>query len=399
MDDTNRPRASAIRLQPLSGGDPTELGAYRLMGRLASGGMGRVYLGRSIPDGDLVAVKTLLAQGRVGDVDRRRFAREVKVAQRVRSDHTARVLAADPEAERPWMAIRYIAAPSLAELRSTGPAGAPCVRWIAEGSAAVLLGLHAEGIVHRDLKPQNILLPASGVRLIDFGISHATDLTRTQLTLGTIAFTSPEQARGEPSTTASDVYSLGATLFHLAVGRPPYADTRDALRLLAQVARGRLDPSGLPSELSELILPCLAIDPADRPLPVDLLGGFTEPATLPTGGRWLPAGWARLIDAYEREGRELAANDPPVAGDPTPTAPSPAVTVPVTSAPTRVTPAPTRVAPIPSESVRRVAGLSSTGWKAAGSAAFNLTVLVLFGLGLLAVVGMVVAIVIAIVVT
>ncbi len=87
------------------------------------------------------------------------------------------------------------------------------------------------------MKPQNILLPMDGPRLIDFGISHAQDITRTTVTLGTIAFTSPEQARGEPSTAASDMYSLGATLFHLAVGRPPYPEGENTLQLLLRGCR------------------------------------------------------------------------------------------------------------------------------------------------------------------
>jgi len=286
-----------VTLRPLLRADPVRLGAYTLLGRLATGGMGRIYLGRSAA-GDLVAVKTLLTEGVADAVDRRRFAREVKVARRVHSPHTVRVLDADVEAERPWMAIEYVPAPSLAELvRVAGPPGASTVRWIAAGGAAALCTLHSLGVEHRDLKPQNILLPADGVKIIDFGISHATDHTRTQLTLGTIAFTSPEQARGEPSTPASDVYSLGVTLFHTATGHLPYAETEDPLRLLAQVARGAVDLSGLPSELVGLIRPCLSPDPENRPDPAALLPGSGE--LLPGPGR----GPGRLTPAAGRLGR------------------------------------------------------------------------------------------------
>ncbi|MGW2178907.1 protein kinase domain-containing protein [Streptomyces sp. NPDC001732] len=308
---------AGARVQALSGDDPAVLGPYRLIGRLASGGMGRIYLalgparGGGRDAGELVAVKTLLAEGRVGDVDRRRFAREVKLAQRIDSAYTARVREADPDAERPWMAIDYIAAPPLSELvRTCGVLPASAVRWAAAGTAEALVTLHREGIVHRDVKPQNVLLPLDGPRVIDFGISHADDLTRTSLTLGTIAFTSPEQARGEASTTASDVYSLGATLFLLATGRPPYAADGDTLRLLARVQRGELDLDGLPKELVATIRPCLAADPAERPAPAELLARFREDqAGLPTtrsGNRWLPPRWTALIGEYAAQGRELA---------------------------------------------------------------------------------------------
>ncbi|MFF5422206.1 serine/threonine-protein kinase, partial [Streptomyces misionensis] len=330
---------AGARVQALSGDDPTALGPYRLIGRLASGGMGRIYLARDDGRGGrgLVAVKTLLAEGRVSDVDRRRFAREVKLAQRIDSTYTARVRDSDPDAERPWMAIDYIAAPSLAELtRTCGVLPASAVRWIAAGTAEALVTLHREGIVHRDVKPQNVLLPLDGPRVIDFGISHADDLTRTSLTLGTIAFTSPEQARGEASTTASDVYSLGATLFLLATGRPPYAADGDTLRLLARVQRGELDLDGLPKELIPTIRPCLATDPAERPAPAQLLARFRKgQAGLPAargGNRWLPPRWTGLIGEYAAQGEELASTRPagpaaPAAGDRTAVVPPPRPTL------------------------------------------------------------------------
>ncbi|KUL38810.1 hypothetical protein ADL22_16160 [Streptomyces sp. NRRL F-4489] len=298
-------------IRPLGGDDPVRLGGYELLGRLASGGMGRVYVARSAEDGGLAAVKTLLAEGAIGETDRRRFAREVTLARRIGSARTARVLDADPHAERPWMAIEYIPAPSLAELVArAGTVGRTAVYRIAAGVAEALVALHAAGIVHRDVKPQNVLLPHDGPRVIDFGISHASDMTRTQLTLGTIAFTSPEQARAEPSTAASDVYSLGATLFHTAVGRPPYPETSDTIRLLTLVQRGALDLTGLPAGLDGLIRPCLAADPRDRPAPAEVLRRVRAelgPAGAWRGGGRLPARWTALIAAYEAQGRALRA--------------------------------------------------------------------------------------------
>ncbi|WP_331749815.1 MULTISPECIES: serine/threonine-protein kinase [unclassified Streptomyces] len=301
------------RIQPLEEGDPTDLGTYTLLGRLAAGGMGRIYLARSRGDGSLAAVKTLLAEGYIGDVDRRRFAREVKIARRAEGVRTARVLDADPEAERPWMATEYVPAPSVSELvRRAGPLTGTAARWVTRGALEALVELHRQDIVHRDVKPQNLLLELSGPRLIDFGISHAADLTRTQLTLGTLAFTSPEQARGEPSTAASDVYSLGATLFHLAVGRSPYPPDTEMLLLLTYVAEADTDLAGLPDELGPVVRACLALSPEDRPSAEELLERFAfelaEMPTAPDAGGWLPTPWTRLIEGYARQGRALTAD-------------------------------------------------------------------------------------------
>ncbi|GAB3965644.1 serine/threonine-protein kinase [Streptomyces sparsus] len=302
------------RLLPLGPDDPRQLGAYRIERRIASGGMGRIYLGRSGRPGEgghLVAVKTPITEGTVSPSDRRRFAREVELARRVDSVHTARVRDAGLADPRPWMAVDYIPAPPLSELSDTqGPLPATAVRWVAAGAVRALTALHDEGVIHRDVKPQNILLPAAGPRLIDFGISHAYDLTRTALTLGTLAFSSPEQAHGQESTTASDVYSLGATLFYLAVGRPPYRDTEHMLQLRALVENNDLRLEGLPRELVPLIRPCLAAERTQRPHLHDLLAELDRTVPPAGGERWLPPPWRALIETYEAEGRRLRDTAP-----------------------------------------------------------------------------------------
>ncbi|NUP39063.1 MAG: serine/threonine protein kinase [Streptomyces sp.] len=288
-------------------------GPHRILSVLADGRMGRVYLARSLSGGRLVALRTICAEGPISDAARQRFAHEVTLARRVAGIYTANVMDADPAAEVPWLATEYIAAPSLAHLVETcGPLPVRAVRWVAAGVAEALVNVHAAGLVHGGVKPSNVLLPEGGPRLIDFGVPYAVDLTRTTATPGTIAFTSPEQARGEESGAASDVFSLGATVFYLAVGRPPYAETGEVPRLLGRVAQGRFDLTGLPAELDGLVRRCLAADPADRPSPRELLGVLAaeldESATASAWDdpAWLPPSWLRAIAAFRERGAASA---------------------------------------------------------------------------------------------
>jgi hypothetical protein len=286
-------------------------GPFTVLAELASGGMGRIYLARS-PGGRTVAVKTLLTDS---EDDRRRFAREVVLAQRVRGVYTASVVDADATAAVPWMATEYIPAPSLRDLvEGCGTLGANALYWVAAGMAEALVSIHTAGLVHRDVKPSNVLLPIEGPRVIDFGISQSGDVTRTQAALGTVAYAAPEQARGEATTEASDVFSLGATLFCLAVGRAPYRDggAGPAMEQLVRAAMGELDVSGLPPELDALIMPCLALDPADRPTPAEVLAhcgarlGHRPDAR--GGDDWLDPAWVEAIERH-RERRTRAVEE------------------------------------------------------------------------------------------
>ncbi|MGI5330783.1 serine/threonine-protein kinase [Actinomadura nitritigenes] len=266
-------------LGPLEAGDPAATGPYTLLGRLGSGSMGRVYLGRSAA-GRLVAVKTIRAELARETDFRARFAHEAAAARRVSGIYTASVVNADPGAEVPWLATAYVPAPSLELLvAEAGPLPVAAVRWLAGGCAEALESIHAAGLVHRDLKPSNVLVCADGPRVIDFGLAHARErarMTLSRVAVGTPAFMAPEQAQGSRVVTAaSDVYALGATLLYAATGHGPYRG-EGALELMAQLATLPPDLSGLAVELETLVRGCLARDPGRRPSPGDVLASVAE---------------------------------------------------------------------------------------------------------------------------
>jgi serine/threonine protein kinase len=230
--------------------------------------MGQVFLGRSTA-GRLVAVKTIKVELAEEAGFRARFAQEVAAARRVSGVFTAPVVAADPEADMPWLATAYIPAPSLSELvRVCGPQPVKTIWWLAAGCAEALESIHASGLVHRDLKPSNVLVAPDGPRVIDFGVARAAEriqLTITRGSVGTPAYMAPEQARDtRQASLASDVFSLGATLLFAATGHAPY-EGETVMDVLVRLATEPPDLAGLPSELDELITACLDRSPRRRP--------------------------------------------------------------------------------------------------------------------------------------
>jgi serine/threonine protein kinase len=264
-------------LQPT---DPRQIGPYWLVGRLGSGGMGRVYLGRS-PGGRHVAIKVIRADLAENPDFRTRFAREASAARKVSGIFTAGVVDADLDGPVPWLATSYIAGPSLADaVAERGPMPAALVLRLAAGLAEGLAAIHSAGVVHRDLKPANVLLAEDGPRLIDFGISRsmeASAITRTGMVVGSPGFMSPEQAEGRPVGPASDIFSLGAVLTYAATGEGPFGEG-STVALLYRVVTSEPNMQGVPDEIRPLIQRCLAKDPQQRPTAAQLL------ATLSTAG-------------------------------------------------------------------------------------------------------------------
>ncbi|MGV9248444.1 serine/threonine-protein kinase [Streptomyces sp. NPDC003710] len=305
-------------MQPLEAGEPTAVGPYRLLGRLGSGGMGRVYLGRSA-GGRTVAVKVVHPHFALDEEFRARFRREVEAARRVGGAWTAPVLDADPEAPVPWVATGYAAGPSLAAaVTDGGPLPPHSVRALGAGLAEALTAVHGLGLVHRDVKPSNVLLTLDGPLLIDFGIARATDgtasLTSTGVSVGSPGYMSPEQILGKGVTGAADVFSLGAVLAYAATGRSPFPGDSSAA-LLYKVVHEEPELGGLDGGLRELVAACLAKDPAARPAPREVAGRLAPQgaARLVTGG-WLPGPLVEQVSRKAVQLLNLEASQPGPSG-------------------------------------------------------------------------------------
>lgn len=252
--------------------DPRVVGSFRLHRRLGAGGMGVVYLG-SDKKGQRVALKVIRPDLAEDQEFRSRFAREVSAARRIRGGCTARLVAADLEAERPWFATQYVPGPSLHDkVADEGPLGAADTAAIGAALSEGLVAVHEAGVVHRDLKPSNILLSPKGPRIIDFGIAWATGastLTHVGTAVGSPGFLAPEQVRGAAVTPATDVFSLGATLAYASTGDSPFGQGSSEV-MLYRVVHEEPHLHGVPDALAPLVRACLAKDPDERPSTLQL---------------------------------------------------------------------------------------------------------------------------------
>ncbi|MFF0335675.1 bifunctional serine/threonine-protein kinase/ABC transporter substrate-binding protein [Streptomyces fimicarius] len=290
--------------------DPARIGGHRLLGRLGAGGMGVVYLGRT-DAGALAAIKVILPEHAGDDDFRARFRREAEAARRVDSPWAVPVTGADTEAERPWLATEFVPGPTLSDVVvRRGPLPVRSVTVLGRLLARALAAVHAAGLVHRDVKPGNVLLTASGPRLIDFGIARAADataLTATGLIVGTPGFLPPEQASGSATGatgadgadgsagSAGDVFSLGCLLAYAATGRPPFGSGAvDAV--LYRTVHGAPDLDGIDDPgLRSLLDRCLAKDPDERPAAAELDTLIAEDVPAGASADWLPEDVARII--------------------------------------------------------------------------------------------------------
>jgi eukaryotic-like serine/threonine-protein kinase len=249
-------------------------GRYRLERRIGGGAMGVVWLAKDELLDRTVAVKQLLLtpglSAQEADHARKRASREARIAARLQHRHAITVFDVADDDGLPVLIMEYLPSRSLAEVLAAHGALPPAeVARIGAHAASALAAAHTAGIVHRDVKPGNILLGEDGVaKITDFGISRAVDdgtLTGSGRFAGTPAFLSPEAARGEEPSAASDVYSLGATLYIIVEGRFPYGETENQMAMLYAAAAGRVRPPVLAGPLTDVLDRMMRLAPRERP--------------------------------------------------------------------------------------------------------------------------------------
>jgi serine/threonine protein kinase len=290
-------------MKALAADDPRVIGEYRLRAQLGSGGMGRVYLGLS-PAGRAVAIK-VVNPGLADDAEfLHRFTQEVAAARAVSGIYTAPVVASGLDERPPWLATAFVPGPSLEQVVSeNGPLPEPALWPLLAGLTEAMAAIHACGVVHRDLKPANVLLATDGPRVIDFGISRATDgtvLTAAGVVFGTPGYMSPEQAEGKPAGPASDMFALGCVIAYAATGAGPFG-TGTVAAVLYRVVHADAALDGVPPALREILRGCLAKDPAARPTPAALAGAIARHNldTGPSAVAFWPRSVANVIGAYQ----------------------------------------------------------------------------------------------------
>jgi tetratricopeptide (TPR) repeat protein/predicted Ser/Thr protein kinase len=267
------------------------IGHIRIVEFLARGGMGAVYVGFDEKLERRVALK-VVHEGRLNAEARARFLREARVLSLLHHPHICQIYDYLEGEDRDFLVLELIAGRSLKEVIAERPDEATRMR-IATEVVDVLAATHAKGIIHRDLKPSNVMVtPKGDIKVLDFGLARETvedahTLSRTAhpgpatygsdhamtslgVLMGTLTYMSPEQARGEPLTTASDMYSYGLLLQELLTGRPTYEAGLGAEEQLAKARAGDTLPVvGLGSDLTALIDRLKAPAPAIRPSALD----------------------------------------------------------------------------------------------------------------------------------
>jgi tRNA A-37 threonylcarbamoyl transferase component Bud32 len=253
------------------------LGKYRLVEKLGQGGMAQVYKAYQ-PDLDRYVAVKVLNPHLTGDEDfAARFRREARAIAALDHPHIVRVYDFDTDQGVAFLVMEYLEGTSLkALLRDLDCRGErmtlPEIERVIGALADALDHAHRQGVVHRDLKPANVIITPDGRPVLtDFGIAHMVDstvITESGGALGTPAYMSPEQGKGEPGDTRSDIYALGVMLYQLCTGRVPFdADTPYAIilkHITAPLPSPRSLNPDLPEAIERVILKALAKDPGDR---------------------------------------------------------------------------------------------------------------------------------------
>ena len=253
---------------------PPELPGFELLGELGRGGMGVVFKARQVRLGRTVALKMILAGGLADARGVARFRAEAEALGRLQHPNIVQVYEVGEHNGLPFFALEYCAGGSLAAKSGGAPQPPRKAAGLVAVIAEAMQAAHSAGIVHRDLKPANILLTGNGIpKITDFGLAKRTDSvagpTRTGEAMGTPAYMAPEQlGEGTPVGPAADVYALGAVLYDLLTGRPPFlgeSEVNTIWMLMTQdpVPLRRLQPKA-PADLEVICDRCLQKDPARR---------------------------------------------------------------------------------------------------------------------------------------
>jgi tetratricopeptide (TPR) repeat protein len=257
----------------------TRLGPYEITQSLGFGGMGEVYRARDSRLDRTVAIK-VLAPHLAGDPLRReRFEREARAISSLNHPHICTLHDIGEQDGVAYLVMECVDGETLASRLLTGPLPADLVVRYGTEAARALAAAHARGIIHRDLKPANLMVTALGIKVLDFGLAKASpqassmtmatvEVTGPHTILGTPAYMSPEQARGEELDARSDIFSLGCVLYEAATGRRAFGGA-SLFEVLREIAQRQPDPPssvrpGLPVELDVILARAMAKSPGER---------------------------------------------------------------------------------------------------------------------------------------
>jgi serine/threonine protein kinase/Tfp pilus assembly protein PilF len=270
-------------------------GKYRICEELGRGGMGVVYKAEDTKLKRWVALKFLPPElTRISEA-KERFMREAQAAAGLDHQNICAVYEVEEFQGQAFIAMTYIKGQSLKARIAQGPLGIKEAVDLAIQVAEGLKAAHEKGVVHRDIKPANIMLTEKGqAKIMDFGLARmewAAELTRTATVMGTVAYMSPEQARGERVDHRTDIWALGCTLFEMLTGRSPFRKDHEQTTLYAIMNENPPPLSGLrqdiPARLEKAIGTCLSKDPRDRYS--DVGGLIAELKAIEKGDRATPA--------------------------------------------------------------------------------------------------------------
>ncbi len=248
---------------------------YHINGELGRGGMGVVYHARNVRLNRPCALKMILAGAHASAAEVTRFVTEAKAIARLQHPSIVQIRHIGDAEGLPFLELEYVAGGSLDQQLDGTPWSPARAARLAEQVALGIAEAHRQAIVHRDLKPSNVLLAADGTPKVgDFGLAKMLDsqagLTRSESVMGSPSYMAPEQAQGRAKEAgpAADVYSLGAVLYELLTGRPPFRgttalETIDQVKITEPVPPSRLVP-GVPRDIETVCLKCLQKEPGKR---------------------------------------------------------------------------------------------------------------------------------------